>query len=141
MILQIPITEALSLIKNKTGKTINMSVVNSCTINIGYQINVKVPILGAISKNVYVDVAIDKVENNDIFLHYSIGMPGADTIINTLLAFFATDIRVVEKNGASGLVIHLREIEEARDMLDKIDMKSVSFEEETVLVGFVVKEL
>lgn len=139
MILQVPITEAVSLIKRKTGKAVSMKVVNNSTINVGYQINVKVPLLGHISKNVHMDVTIDKIENNDVFLHYSMRMPGADTVVNTLLAFFANDIHIVERCDNSCLVIHLYEIEEARKVLDKIDINSVTFDDNAALVQFDVK--
>jgi hypothetical protein len=36
MILQIPITEAVELIKQKSGKTIMLIVVNDNTITVGY---------------------------------------------------------------------------------------------------------
>lgn len=140
MILQVPITEAVELIKQKSGKTVMLKVVNDNTITIGYEINVKVPIIGNVSKNVNVNVTIDKVEKEDVYLHYAIGMPGGDAIVNSLLSLFANDIRIVEKCDNNGLVLHLREIEQVRKGLEYVELKSISFDTDSILVVFKMKE-
>ncbi len=140
MILQIPISEAVELIKQKSGKTIMLKVVNDNTIAIDYEINVKVPIIGNVSKNVNVNVTIDKVEKEDVYLHYAVGIHGGDAIVNSLLSLFANDIRIVDKCDNNGLVLHLCEIEKARKVLEHIEMKSVSFGTDSVLVDFKMKE-
>ena len=140
MILQVPITEAVELIKQKSGKTVMLKVVNDNTITIGYEINVKVPIIGNVSKNVNVNVTFDKVDKEDVYLHYAIGMPGGDTIVSSLLSLFANDIRIVEKCNNNGLVLHLREIEQARKGLEYVEIKSVSFSTDSILVVFKMKE-
>lgn len=140
MILQIPISEAVELIKQKSGKTLKLKVVNDDTIIIGYEINVKVPIIGNVSKNVNIDVTIDKVEKEDVFLHYSVAMHGGDVIVSSLLSLFANDIRIVEKCDNNGLVLHLCEIEQARKALEHIEIKSVFFANDAVCVKFIVKD-
>ena len=140
MILQIPINEAVELIKQKIGKTVVLKVVNDNTITIGYEINVKLPIIGHVSKNVNVNVTVDKIEIEDVYLHYAVGMHGGDAIVNSLLSLFANDIRIVDKCDNNGLVLHLCEIEEARKILEHIEMKSVSFGTDSVLVDFKMKE-
>jgi hypothetical protein len=140
MILQVPITEAVELIKQKSGKTVMLKVVNDNTITIGYEINVKVPLIGIVSKKVNVNVTIDKVEKEDVYLHYAIGMPGGDAIVNSLLSLFANDIRIVDKCDNNGLVLHLREIEQARKGLEYVEIKSISFGTDLILVDFKMKE-
>jgi hypothetical protein len=140
MILQVPITEAVELIKQKSGKTVMLKVVNDNTITIGYEINVKVPLIGIVSKKVNVNVTFDKVEKEDVYLHYAIGMPGGDAIVNSLLSLFANDIRIVDKCDNNGLVLHLREIEEARKGLEYVEIKSISFGTDLILVDFKMKE-
>ena len=139
MILQVPITEAIELIKQKSGKTVVLNIVNDNTIAIGYEINVKVPLIGNVSKNVNVNVTVDKVEREDVYLHYAIGMHGGDTIVSSLLSWFANDIRIVEKCDNNGLVLHLREIEEARKGLEYVEIKSISFGTDSILVDLKMK--
>ena len=140
MILQVPITEAVELIKQKSGKTVLLNVINDNTITIGYEINVKVPLIGNVSKNVNVNVTVDKVEKEDVYLHYAVGMHGGDTIVSPLLSLFANDIRIVEKCDNNGLVLHLREIEQAHKALEYVEMKSISFGIDSILVDFILKE-
>lgn len=140
MKLQISITEAVELIKQKSGKTVMLKVANDNTITIGYEINVRVPIIGNVRKNVNIDVTIDKVEKDDVFLHYSVAMHGGDAIVSSLLSVFANDIRIIEKCDNGGLVLHLREIEQARKALQHVEIKSISFSADTALVDFKVKE-
>lgn len=141
MILQVPITEAVELIKQKSGKTVVLKVVNDNTINIDYEINVKVPLIGNVSKNVNMNVTIEKVEKENVYLHYAVGMPGGDTIVSYLLSLFANDISVVEKCNNNGLVLHLCEIEKAHKALEYAEMNSISFNTDSVLVDFKMKEL
>lgn len=141
MILQIPISEAVELIKQKSGKMLMLKVVNEDTITIGYEITVKMPIIGNVSKNVSIDVTIDKVEKEDVFLHYSVAMHGGDVIVSSLLSLFANDIRIVEKCDNNGLVLHLCEIEQARKALDYVEIKSISFSTDSILGDFIVKAL
>ena len=140
MKLQIPISEAVDLIMQKSGKVVMLKVVNDNTITIGYDINVKVPIIGYVSKNVNVDVTPDKVEKEDVYLHYAVGMHGGNSIVSSLLTLFANDIRIVEKCDNNGLVLHLSEIEQARKILKYVEIKSISFGTDSILVDFKMKE-
>lgn len=60
MTLQIPIQEAISLIREKSGKDIRLMVVDNNTMNVGYEINKKVPIIGNVTKKVDVNVFFTK---------------------------------------------------------------------------------
>ena len=136
MILQIPINEAVELIKQKIGKTVVLKVVNDNTITIGYEINVKLPIIGHVSKKVNMNVSIDKIEKEDVYLHYAVAMHGGDAIASSLLSLFANDIRVVEKTENGGIVMHLNEIEEIKTMLGKIEIQTISFTSCMIMVVF-----
>ena len=50
MKLQIPLTEATSLVKEKTGQDVALEIINSNTVKLGYKLKVKVPLLGEVSK-------------------------------------------------------------------------------------------
>ena len=46
MILNIPVNEAVEIIKAKAHKPISLRTVSANTINVGYEVNVKIPIFG-----------------------------------------------------------------------------------------------
>lgn len=78
MVLNIPVNEAVELIKAKANKPISLRTVSANTINVGYEVNVKVPILGHISKTISIDIIIDSVIDADIRLRYSTGIVAGD---------------------------------------------------------------
>ena len=68
MTLVVPIQEAISLIKDKSGKDVSLKIVDRNTINVGYTISKNVPFIGNISKGVDVNVTIDKVIDNNLVI-------------------------------------------------------------------------
>lgn len=141
MVLQIPITEAVSLIKSKTGKTVNLKVVNSDTVNVGYELRAKVPFFGEITKTVDLDVTIERVSGETVYARYSANGVGMDMVLKGLLTgmpTFSTQ-RIIETLDGSRLKINLNEIEKAREALKQIAVNSVSFNGSNAVVDFRVK--
>ena len=86
MTLQLPTTEAAALIKENSGQIVKLDVVDEKTIKVGYQVQVNLPLLGHVSKNVSIDLIVDKVEDKDVFLHYSTGNFGGKALVDLLFA-------------------------------------------------------
>lgn len=141
MVLQIPITEAVSLIKSKTGKTVNLKVVNSDTVNVGYELRAKVPFFGEITKTVDLDVTIERVSGETVYARYSANGVGMDMVLKGLLTAMPTFSaqRIIETLDGSRLKINLNEIEKAREALKQIAVNSVSFNGSNAVVDFRVK--
>ena len=141
MILYISIAEAVELIEQKSGKTVRMEVVNKSTITVGYEVNIKIPFIGVKSKTIYIDFIIDKVVDTDLYFHYSTGIMGGDTMINALLSFIPTvnDSKIVEKLKDGSMILHLSEIKQMGNVLDKIQIDSISFDKDSILFEFTPK--
>ena len=114
MVLNIPVNEAVELIKDKANKPISLRTVCANTINVGCEVNVKIPIFGHISKTVSIDIIIDKVVDTDVHLRYSTGMDTGDNVIKALLSYFltASDIKVVGRDVDGHIAVHLKEVKE-----------------------------
>lgn len=142
MTLQLPVSEAKSLIKQNSGQNISLHVVNEKTINVSYPVQVNVPILGHVSKNVNLDLIVDKIEDKDVFFHYTTGVFGGDTLLDMIL----TAIPVLNKTPAlqrqdgGGLIVHLNEIKWVKDSLKQIVIKSLKFANDTIAIGFTTKQ-
>lgn len=142
MTLQLPVSEAMSLIKQNSGQNISLHVVNEKTINVSYPVQVNVPILGRVSKNVNLDLIVDKIEDKDVFFHYATGVFGGDTLLDMIL----TAIPVLNKTPAlqrqdgGGLIVHLNEIKWVKDSLKQIVIKSLKFANDTIAIGFTTKQ-
>ncbi len=141
MTLHLPVSEATSLIKENSGQDISLRVVNENTINVGYPIQVNVPILGRVSKSVNLDLIVDKVADKDIFLHYATGVFGGDTLLDMLLKAIPilNKTPALERQENGGLVVHLNEIKWVKESLKKIVIKTMRFANDTIAIGFSAK--
>ena len=128
-------SEIQSLVKSKTGREIGLSAIDERTVKAEAKVNVKVPFLGKIEKCVGVNVSVEKIEGNDVHLKYEGGM-GTDMIIGGLLSFLSSTpaMKVVEKTQGNGIVVHLDEVEEARKVLDLVELTGIVFQENGVTV-------
>ena len=127
--------EILSLVKSKTGREIGLSAIDERTVKAEAKVSVKVPFLGEIEKSIGVRVSVEKIEGNDVHLKYDSGM-GTDMIIGGLLSFLSSTpaMKVVEKTQGNGIVVHLDEVEEARKVLDLVELTGIMFQEKGVTV-------
>lgn len=128
-------SEIQSLIKAKTGREISLSTIDEQTVKAEAKVSVKVPFLGKIEKSIGVNVSVEKIEGNDIWLKYDGGM-GTDMIIGGLLSFLSSTaaMKMVEKTQGNGIVVHLYEVEEARKALDVVELTNIVFQEKGVTV-------
>ena len=128
-------SEIQSLVKSKTGREIGLSAIDERTVKAEAKVSVKVPFLGEIEKSIGVNVSVEKIEGNDVHLKYDGGM-GTDMIIGGLLTFLSSTpaMKMVEKTQGNGIVVHLDEIEEARKVLDIVELTNIEFQENGVTV-------
>ena len=128
-------SEIQSLIKAKTGRDISLSAIDEQTVKAEAKVNVKVPFLGEIEKSIGVNVSVEKIEGNDVHLKYD-GSMGTDMIIGGVLSFLSstTAMKMVEKTQGNGIVVHLYEVEEARKVLEVLELKDLSFDDTSVRV-------
>ena len=128
-------SEIQSLVKSKAGREIGLSAIDERTVKAEAKVSVKVPFLGEIEKSIGVNVSVEKIEGNDVHLKYEGGM-GTDMIIGGLLTFLSSSpaMKMVEKTPGNGIVVHLNEVEEARKVLDLVELTGIMFQEKGVTV-------
>ena len=128
-------SEIQSLVKSKTGREIGLSAIDERTVKAEAKVNAKVPFLGKIEKSVGVNVSVEKIEGNDVHLKYD-GDMGTDMIIGGLLSFLSSTpaMKMVGKTQGNGIVVHLDEVEEARKVLDLVELTGIMFQEKGITV-------
>ena len=129
-------SELQSLVRQKTGREIVLSAVDGQTVKVEAKVEVKVPLLGKIEKNIGMNVSVEQIEGNDVRLKYDGGM-GTDMLVGALLTFLASDpeaAKMMEKTPGNGIVVHLDEIKEARKVLDMVELTNIVFQEKGVIV-------
>ena len=131
----IAFSELQSLVKSKTGREIGLSAIDERTVKAEAKVSVKVPFLGEIEKSIGVKVSVEKIEGNDVHLKYEGGM-GTDMIIGGLLTFLSSSpaLKLMWKTQGNGIVVHLDGVEEARKVLDLVELTGIMFQEKGVTV-------
>ena len=126
-------SEIQSLVKSKTGREIGLSAIDEQTVKAEAKVSVKVPFLGEIEKSIGVNVSVEKIEGIDVHLQYEGGM-GTDMIIGGLLTFLSSSpaLKLMGKTLGNGIVVHLDEVEEARKVLDLVELTGIAFNDNAV---------
>ena len=136
MQVKIEYNELQSLVRARTGREIVLSAVDGQTVKVEAKVEVKVPLLGKIEKNIGMNVSVEQIEGNDIRLKYDGGI-GTDMLVGALLTFLASDpeaAKMMEKTPGNGIVVHLDEIKEARKVLEVVELTNIVFQEKSVIV-------
>ena len=139
MRLNVALNEAIDLIKVRVHQPVSLQIVSDDTIKVGYEVSVKIPLIGNKSKTINIDFTIDKVDDSTVYIHYSTGILGGDSVINVLLSFLPAvkDSKVVDRYDDGNIVVHLKKINQLRDMLEKIKINSISFGNDVIIIDFI----
>lgn len=142
MNIQIAFSEIQEIIEKKTGKEISLSMVNKNTIRASYTLSVKVPMLGLIDKNVNLDVTINKIDGTDINMTYDCGL-GMSLIIGGALKLLKEDPRLnfIEVGDSKQLRLKLGEIENIRNVFEKVAVQSIGVVETGIETVCKLKEI
>lgn len=141
MKLSVDYAEIIALIKEKSGKDITLTKLNDKTIKVGYIMKVKVPFMDKyLSSTFDIDVTYEKLVGEDVYLSYN-GGKGLDMVIEGVknLVPQLKDIEIIEFAGNNNVIVHLGEIENAHEALEKIAVNDVHFIDDIVNVEFSLK--
>lgn len=141
MKLNILITEAESLIKEKSGKDVSLQIIDEKTIQVGYKLKTKVPLLGELSKDVIIDLTIDKLTDETLYLTYAAKGNGMEFVLKGLLAALPTFSKqqLIENDGNNSLIVHLNEIPQIHNALQFIEINTFQFKNDMIIIDFDVK--
>ena len=97
------------------------------------QLNIATPfkVLG-VTKYISINVGVVKIENAKIFLTYS-GKLGIDLLVNPTIAFFRRLLpekaNFIRTDTGNVIELNLQEIDELQSVFEKMDLQSITFEE------------
>lgn len=129
MNLQISYKELESFLMKKYDQQVRLGFVDEKTISVTKKV---------VIKDATINISVDQVVGNDISLSYLAGF-GIEWIIKGALMWFKESIKdFVEELEDNKLLIHLDKIDQIGDMLDKIEILDVTFDEVNANVAFKV---
>ena len=130
MKLQIPFNELEAFALKRYNQQVKLGVVDKKTISVTKKV---------VIKDATVNISVDQIAGNDISLSYQAGF-GIEWIIKGALMWFKEIISgFVEEQEDNKLLLHLDRIEQLSSILDKIEIKAVSFDDLNAIVAFILK--
>ena len=130
MKLQIPFNELEAFALKKYNQQVKLGVVDKKTISVTKKV---------VIKDATVNISVDQIAGNDISMSYQAGF-GIEWIIKGALMWFKETISgFVEEQEDNKLLLHLDRIEQLSSILDKIEIKAVSFDDLNAIVAFILK--
>ena len=130
MKLQIPFNELEAFALKKYNQQVKLGVVDKKTISVTKKV---------VIKDATVNISVDQIAGNDISMSYQAGF-GIEWIIKGALMWFKETISgFVEEQEDNKLLLHLDRIEQLSTILDKIEIKAVSFDDLNAIVAFILK--
>lgn len=137
MNLIISFAELEDILVSKTGKKILLNTVNDKTVAIGYELKTRVLVIGTVCKTVWLDITVEKLQNEELHLIYNAGR-GGDLLVKILLSFIPTSkySEYVDIGKDRHVVVHLQNIDEVRPALQKIQVQNIRFQDATAVIEF-----
>ena len=136
MQLQIPLSEITGIIKAKYGVDVMLQAISEKTFSVGYEISIIV-----YKKTVTVDLTIEDLKDEVLYLNYASEQVGVDLILQGLLKFLPSfiDMRMIERRDGNCLAVHLEQIEQVHKALQQIDVVGICFDAANAIIDFHMK--
>jgi len=134
MKLQISYSELESIIRKKTGQSVEIGYVNPQTITIRKGIKVLF-----VQKAVSVNVEVVEIAGTNLVLRYDAGL-GLEMAAKGVMIYFKEALgNLVEERGQNALVVHLDQIEKLKGALPAVKLQTISFDDKTTIISFKLK--
>lgn len=132
MEVRIKYTEIQEFIKKNFQKEVGLAYVDPSTVSVSTRIQVF-----AFARNVGVDLKVEKLEGSILHLVYS-GKFGIELLISPAISFLKKLVpektNLISQGTGNKLFVNLAEIDQLKAVLDKVELKSISFDETHIIV-------
>ena len=132
MEVRIKYTEIEGFIKKNFQKEVGLAYVDPSTVSVSTRIQVF-----AFARNVGVDLKVEKLEGSILHLVYS-GKLGIELLISPAISFLKRLVpektNLISQGTGNRVFVNLAEIDQLKAVLDKVELKSISFDENHIIV-------
>ena len=132
MEVRIKYTEIQEFIKKNFHKEVGLAYVDPFTVSVSTRIQVF-----AFARNVGVDLKVEKLEGSILHLVYS-GKLGIELLISPAISFLKRLVpektNLISQGTGNRVFVNLAEIDKLKAVLDKVELQSISFDENHVIV-------
>lgn len=132
MEVRIKYTEIQEFIKKNFHKEVGLAYIDPSTVSVSTRIQVF-----AFARNVGVDLKVEKLEGSILHLVYS-GKLGIEMLISPAISFLKRLVpektNLISQGTGNKVFVNLAEIDQLKAVLDKVELKSISFDENHIIV-------
>lgn len=132
MEVRIEYTEIQEFIQKNFHKEVGLTYVDPSTVSVSTRIQVF-----AFARNVGVDLKVEKFEGSILHLVYS-GKLGIELLISPAISFLKRLVpektNLISQGTGNRVFVNLAEIDQLKAVLDKVELKSISFDENHIIV-------
>ena len=132
MEVRIKYTEIQEFILNNFHKEVVLTYVDPSTVSVSTKIKVF-----AFVKNVGIDLKVEELEGSKLPLVYSDKL-GIELLISPAISFLKRLVpektNLISQGTGNRVFVNLAEIDQLKAVLDKVELKSISFDETHVIV-------
>jgi hypothetical protein len=122
------------------AKQVCLTYIDNSTIRFSTKIQ-PFKVLQLLSPTINVDLKVENIRDTDIYLSYSGGL--SIEIISPLLSFLKrllpNKTNFIQEYGNHQLIVHIAEIEQAKEALEVINLESITFDKESINVNLFLK--
>lgn len=129
MIIAIRYSEAEQYIVQHFQKEVKFKLMENSQLNISTPLKV----LGFV-KNIGINISVVKIEEEKVFLTYS-GKLGIDLLVSPMISFLRKLLpekaNFIRTDTDNMIVVNLQEIDEIQSVIEKIDLQTITFDEDS----------
>lgn len=132
MEVKIKYSELQNLILQNFKKEVALAFVAPSAVSV----STKIKVLG-FAKSIGVELCVEKVDGSNLHIAYS-GKLGVELLITPVIAFLKRLLpdktNFITQSPNNRVVVNLAEIEQLEDVIDKIALKNICFDEEHIII-------
>lgn len=132
MEVKIKYSELQDFISHKFKKEVSLAFVAPSTV----AVSTKIKVFG-FAKSIGVELCVEKVDDSNLHIVYS-GKLGVELLITPAIAFLKRLLpdktNFITQSSNNRVVVNVAEIEQLEDVLDKVALKNICFDEEHVVI-------
>lgn len=132
MEVKIKYSELQNLILQNIKKEVALAFVAPSAVSV----STKIKVLG-FAKSIGVELCVEKVDGSNLHIAYS-GKLGVELLITPVIAFLKRLLpdktNFITQSPNNRVVVNLAEIEQLEDVIDKVALKNICFDEEHIII-------
>ena len=135
MQVSIPFTELSDLIRRETGQPIVFAYKSDNEVFVNYAASIKLPLFGAVNKDVYAGVKLLEVSNDKVLVQLDVG------VLNGVVDLFSSFVLgklpsgLVESFTDGIATLRLSAIPQLRPVLDRLEFVGVSMDPNQIIIN------